>query len=323
MEEKGFRHQRHVTGRIARRVDRTDAIIRFFSPASITRNSRANRTSRTRSSAASFAPASRIRARKRDSPWRETRRRFSRRRPGQPLPNDAPAKHRQRGALADYRTSPACAARRSRSMIATPRPSSGNASATMQSRRRDRARGAGGKDLPPLRAGRLSCSSAAQSTNVSENGGVAPKQRAIAFSLAGPRSAKSPQQSGAAFAGDNETGLPRRLSRIRDARLRTSPNFASASRVIGPARSTSILPSRGATTVDSMPCWVAPPSTISGIRPDNSSSTSAAEVGLMRPKRFALGAASGCPKAHTFRRRSDARSSGRPRSLGRRSRSAE
>ena len=45
--------------------------------------------------------------------------------------------------------------------------------------------------------------------------------------------------------------------------------------------------------VDSIPCSVAPPSTISGIQPLNSSHTCCAVVGLMRPNRFALGAASG------------------------------
>jgi hypothetical protein len=77
----------------------------------------------------------------------------------------------------------------------------------------------------------------------------------------------------------------------------TLPKIDNCSSVIGPRRKMSILPLRTATMVDSIPCSVAPPSTISGMRSSSSSRTCCAVVGLTRPKRFALGAASGLPKS--------------------------
>jgi hypothetical protein len=46
-------------------------------------------------------------------------------------------------------------------------------------------------------------------------------------------------------------------------------------------------------TVDSIPFVQGPPSKISGILPSNSARTAEASVGLILPKRFALGAARG------------------------------
>ena len=48
-------------------------------------------------------------------------------------------------------------------------------------------------------------------------------------------------------------------------------------------------------TVDSMPWVHGPPSRMRGILPSNSCRTAEASVGLIRPNRFALGAAIGCP----------------------------
>ena len=79
-----------------------------------------------------------------------------------------------------------------------------------------------------------------------------------------------------------------------------SANSESCSCVIGPRRKTSILPSRTATIVDSMPCSVGPASMTSGMRPYSSSNTCCAVVGLTRPKRFALGAAIGSPNSPTI-----------------------
>ena len=50
------------------------------------------------------------------------------------------------------------------------------------------------------------------------------------------------------------------------------------------------------TIVDSTPIGVTPPSRIRSTRPSRSASTCAAEVGLGREKRFALGAATGTPQ---------------------------
>ena len=55
--------------------------------------------------------------------------------------------------------------------------------------------------------------------------------------------------------------------------------------------------------VDSIPCSAAPPSTINGIRPFNSSNTCWPVVGLTRPNRFALGAANGRFNALTISRK--------------------
>ena len=68
---------------------------------------------------------------------------------------------------------------------------------------------------------------------------------------------------------------------------------ARSSAVMGPARRSCRAPSCGATTVDSRPSEQGPPSRMSGMRPSSSSRTCAAAVGEMRPKRFALGAATG------------------------------
>ncbi len=49
--------------------------------------------------------------------------------------------------------------------------------------------------------------------------------------------------------------------------------------------------------VDSTPTRVGPPSTTASMRPDRSSITCAASVGLTRPERLAEGAATGRPVA--------------------------
>ena len=72
-------------------------------------------------------------------------------------------------------------------------------------------------------------------------------------------------------------------------------NSASCSAVIGPRRRMSIFLPCTAMMVDSIPCGVGPASTISGMRPPSSSKTCRAVVELIRPNRFALGAASGFP----------------------------
>ena len=61
-----------------------------------------------------------------------------------------------------------------------------------------------------------------------------------------------------------------------------------------------MLCSRTVTMVDSIPCSVGPASMISGILPSSSSSTCCAVVGLRRPNRFALGAASGPSNSRTI-----------------------
>jgi hypothetical protein len=72
----------------------------------------------------------------------------------------------------------------------------------------------------------------------------------------------------------------------------------SDSREIPPGRSSRSPPSGSiATTVDSTPTAQGPPSITIETRPHNSWTTSEAVVGLIRPNRFALGAASGTPAA--------------------------
>ena len=64
-------------------------------------------------------------------------------------------------------------------------------------------------------------------------------------------------------------------------------------RSIGPGRSRRGGPPVSATMVDSRPCAVGPPSTISGMRPPRLARTCSARVGLIRPLALAEGAASG------------------------------
>jgi len=78
------------------------------------------------------------------------------------------------------------------------------------------------------------------------------------------------------------------------------PKADNCSAVIGPRRKMSILPPRIATIVDSIPCAAGPPSTTNGMRLPSSSRTCWAVVGLIRPNRFALGAASGFSNAWTI-----------------------
>ena len=74
---------------------------------------------------------------------------------------------------------------------------------------------------------------------------VAPKQRAVAFSFWHCDLRKDVvNDRQAAFADDNATAIVPALPLRLGSRMRTSANSASSSRVIGPARSTSIPPSR-------------------------------------------------------------------------------
>ena len=77
----------------------------------------------------------------------------------------------------------------------------------------------------------------------------------------------------------------------------TFANSDNCSAVIGPRRKIWMLFPRTRTIVDSSPCWVRPASMINSIRPLSSASTCCAVVGLMRPNRFALGAAIGFPSS--------------------------
>ena len=193
------------------------------------------------------------------------------------------------------------AARSSRSLIASPRPSCGTGMTAMvaapqaSSARRWENRLAAASIRSP-RADRLSVRTA----RAGAFGGSRPEgeQRLARVHADAHRAAAAPAAHSARRAVRARAApRPRRSAARRPAAARRAAARVRSRRAAARRAAAAAARSRQATMVDSRPIGVAPPSTMSSMRPRRSASTCCAVVGETWPERFADGATTGRPKA--------------------------